>query len=220
MVVQMFYTVYKITNLINSKIYIGVHKTDNLSDRYMGSGNNIRRAIKKYGKENFKKEYLAIFENEIDMFKMESMLVNDKFIKNKYSYNIKNGGLGSWKYVNDNLSDDYKKSKGEWLGLNFGSIGGSWDNKELRLKILETIPYDKRKKIGKKLGDEYGGRNKLNINIIEERLNMISDIDLTQYGWVKKVSDRLNLSHTQVKRFIKKYYKGDYFIRSSKDGKL
>ncbi len=216
----MFYTVYKITNLINSKIYIGVHKTDNLSDRYMGSGNNIRRAIKKYGKENFKKEYLAIFENEIDMFKMESILVNDEFIKNKYSYNIKNGGLGSWKYVNDNLSDDYKKIKGEWLGLNFGSIGGSWDNKELRLKILETIPYDKRKKIGKKLGDEYGGRNKLNINIIEERLNMISDIDLTQYGWVKKVSDRLNLSHTQVKRFIKKYYKGDYFIRSPKDGKL
>lgn len=212
----MFYTVYKITNLINSKIYIGVHKTDNLNDRYMGSGNNIRRAIKKYGKENFKKEYLAIFENEIDMFKMESMLVNDEFIKNEYSYNIKNGGLGSWKYVNDNLSDDYKKSKGEWLGLNFGSIGGSWDNKELRLKILESIPYDKRKKIGKKLGDEYGGRNKLNDDIIKERLNMISDIDLKQYGWVKKVSDRLNLSHTQVKRFIKKYYNGEYFIRVDK----
>ncbi len=212
----MFYTVYKITNLINSKIYIGVHKTDNLNDRYMGSGNNIIRAIKKYGKENFKKEYLAIFENEIDMFKMESMLVNDEFIKNEYSYNIKNGGLGSWKYVNDNLSDDYKKSKGEWLGLNFGSIGGSWDNKELRLKILESIPYDKRKKIGKKLGDEYGGRNKLNDDIIKERLNMISDIDLKQYGWVKKVSDRLNLSHTQVKRFIKKYYNGEYFIRADK----
>ncbi len=212
----MFYTVYKITNLINSKIYIGVHKTDNLNDRYMGSGNNIIRAIKKYGKENFKKEYLAIFENEIDMFKMESMLVNDEFIKNEYSYNIKNGGLGSWKYVNDNLSDDYKKSKGEWLGLNFGSIGGSWDNKELRLKILESIPYDKRKKIGKKLGDEYGGRNKLNDDIIKERLNMISDIDLKQYGWVKKVSDRLNLSHTQVKRFIKKYYNGEYFIRVDK----
>jgi hypothetical protein len=216
MEVQMFYTVYKITNLINSKIYIGVHKTDNLNDRYMGSGNNIIRAIKKYGKENFKKEYLAIFENEIDMFKMESMLVNDEFIKNEYSYNIKNGGLGSWKYVNDNLSDDYKKSKGEWLGLNFGSIGGSWDNKELRLKILESIPYDKRKKIGKKLGDEYGGRNKLNDDIIKERLNMISDIDLKQYGWVKKVSDRLNLSHTQVKRFIKKYYNGEYFIRVDK----
>lgn len=212
----MFYTVYKITNLINSKIYIGVHKTDNLNDRYMGSGNNIRRAIKKYGKDNFKKEYLAIFENEADMFEMESILVDDNFIKNEYSYNIKNGGLGSWKYVNDNLSNDYKKSKGEWLGLNFGSIGGSWDNKELRLKILETIPYDERKKIGKKLGDEYGGRNKLNDDIIEERLNMISDIDLTQYGWVKKASDRLNLSHTQVKRFIKKYYKGEYFIRGDK----
>lgn len=42
----MKYTVYKITNKINDKIYVGVHSTDNPNDSYMGSGKIIKDAIK------------------------------------------------------------------------------------------------------------------------------------------------------------------------------
>ena len=49
------YTLYKITNLINQKFYIGVHATNNPNDSYMGSGVAITRAIAKHGRENFKK---------------------------------------------------------------------------------------------------------------------------------------------------------------------
>jgi hypothetical protein len=44
----MFYIIYKITNKINGKIYIGKHQTKDVQDSYMGSGKRLRYAIKKY----------------------------------------------------------------------------------------------------------------------------------------------------------------------------
>jgi hypothetical protein len=48
--------IYKTTNLINGKIYIGKDSKNN--SKYLGSGLLLKRAILKYGKENFKKEIL------------------------------------------------------------------------------------------------------------------------------------------------------------------
>lgn len=48
--------IYKITNTINGKIYIG--KQSNRNKKYMGSGKWIKRAIKKYGRSNFIKEII------------------------------------------------------------------------------------------------------------------------------------------------------------------
>ena len=63
-------------------------------DGYMGSGNAIRGAIKKYGRENFKKELLVYFNTLEEAYEVEAMIVNEFFITRKDTYNMKCGGLG------------------------------------------------------------------------------------------------------------------------------
>ena len=84
--------VYKTTNLINGKIYVGVHVTENPYDNYMGSGDKIRLAIKKHGKENFTKEILFFAFTERDAYFVESIIVDIKFVESSYTYNVNIGG--------------------------------------------------------------------------------------------------------------------------------
>ena len=88
--------------MINGKIYIGMHQTDNLNDSYMGSGKYLKNAQKLYGIENFKKEYLYIFNTLDEMKSKESEIVNDEFLERSDVYNIQVGGNGGFHYINKN----------------------------------------------------------------------------------------------------------------------
>lgn len=94
----MYHLVYKTINLINKKIYIGVHSTENLNDGYLGSGTALKNAIKKYGKENFERHIIAKFDNPEDMFALERKLVDSDFVSNKETYNLIKGGVVHSKY--------------------------------------------------------------------------------------------------------------------------
>jgi hypothetical protein len=57
--------IYLTTNLINNKIYIGQRKITNRPNKdelYLGSGNLITKAIKKYGRHNFNRTILKFCE--------------------------------------------------------------------------------------------------------------------------------------------------------------
>lgn len=89
-----YYGIYKITNLLDGKMYIGKHKTSNIDDGYMGSGMLLKRAIMKHGIENFHKEWLMFCEDEEEMNYMERVFVDQTWVDRSDTYNLKLGGEG------------------------------------------------------------------------------------------------------------------------------
>lgn len=85
------YYVYKIINCINNKIYIGKHK-GLLNDNYLGSGKIIKRAIQKYGKENFNKEILIICKDNQEANYWEKYYIQEFNSFQPNGYNISKGG--------------------------------------------------------------------------------------------------------------------------------
>jgi len=88
------YTVYKITNTINGKFYIGVHKTSDPNDSYMGSGRAIKEAIEKHGIENFVKDIIHVTDDKQQAYELEKTLTAC-FVENT-NYNMKLGGVGGF----------------------------------------------------------------------------------------------------------------------------
>lgn len=82
--------------MVNNKIYIGKHVTQNLSDSYMGSGKVLGRAVRKYGKDKFVRELLYDFNTEDKMDAMERSIVDTEFLSRKDVYNVRPGGIGGF----------------------------------------------------------------------------------------------------------------------------
>jgi hypothetical protein len=106
----MFHCVYKTTNLVNGKIYIGVHSTKNIEDSYIGSGKGILKAIKKHGRDNFKKEILLILKTAKSAYIWEELIVNQHFIQRADTYNYVLGGKGG-DVIKGNLEKQRLKSE-------------------------------------------------------------------------------------------------------------
>lgn len=105
------YYIYRITNKLNGKTYIGKHKYKKLNEYYMGSGVHLKRAQKKYGIENFEKKILVFNISKLE----HANLLEETFIAaerekvgRENCYNIADGGDGG------NLGEEVnKKLRGE-----------------------------------------------------------------------------------------------------------
>ena len=206
----MYYIIYKITNKVNNKTYIGYHSTVNVNDNYMGSGKLLIKAIEKYGKDNFIKDILYVFPTKEEALLKEAELVNEDFVNNKDTYNLKIGGEGGWDHIIDRIKKDpnFKKTIYDKTSItlkklyNDGILDMSGKNNPMYGKIPWNNGRKQSSETKKKISENNG--NRLSKEVIESRLIDFNMID-KKYGYITLLARKWNISHTQVKRFLKKY---------------
>lgn len=149
-----FFTLYRTTNNIDGKIYIGIHKTNDLDDGYMGSGKYLKRAINKYGIENFTKEIIKICLTEEEMFDWESLTVTKDFVKRKDTYNICEGGEGGFSYINNSELNLYGNNR-----ENFFICCRKGKERQKELMKDDSIYRKKRNELSKRNLERYREKN-------------------------------------------------------------
>jgi len=134
----MYYILYLTTNLINRKFYVGIHKTDDLNDGYLGSGHQLKAAIKKYGRKNFKREILQFCDSYETLIEAERQIVTSEFCEKEYTYNVEIGGAGGKNWTTE-LKEKMSRIKKGSIPWNKGKSTGNFmtaDKKEdLRIRM-------------------------------------------------------------------------------------
>lgn len=128
------YIIYKTTNTVNGKFYIGKHKVADVNERlYLGSGHQITAAVKKYGKENFIRETLYEFDDENECIEKEKEIVTLELTKNPKCYNIATGGNAG-----KTQSEQTKKMISE-------AVSKEWTNNEQRKEKTRQLAIERSK---------------------------------------------------------------------------
>lgn len=175
--------IYITTNLINGKQYIGKDTRNN--PNYLGSGTYLKKSIKKYGKQNFKKEIIEHCVSLDDLIQREEYWLNyydaganpNFYNKHNYSY----GGIGvnhtdetkeriSKKLTGRKLSLEHKikignSTRGEkssWYGRKHTDIT---KNKIRKSKLGKTVSDETIYKLSQShIGDKNANYGKLDKN--------------------------------------------------------
>jgi hypothetical protein len=140
-----YHFIYKTTNLLSGKYYIGMHSTDNLEDGYMGSGKRLRRSLNKYGVENHKREILEFLNSREELKKREEEIVNLNEVAKENCMNLKVGGTGGFSTEQQKLNAEKSNRKQKFLKEN----EPGWIEKKgskIREKLIEAYNDGKREK--------------------------------------------------------------------------
>lgn len=197
-----FVTLNKIINEYNL-----TEDYNNLKER---SKDALRIKVKNLGKNKLSEDLIFIVNSKVSGNSLRRYILKNNLLPYICS---KCGNNGTW--------------EGEELGLQVHHINGIHnDNRLENLTFLcpnchsQTDNFmnkdrDEKKKIRDK-EIKKAERNLKNQIFIEERKKYFDSIDMTKFGWIAQAEKDLGISHTQIRRWIKKHYpEKENFKRSS-----
>lgn len=215
--------IYKTTNLINNKSYVGQSKHDN-DEKYLGSGPLLKKAINKYGKENFIKETIdrCLSKEELDEKETFYIKLYNTLVPN--GYNISIGGNRDFhndktsKKISDKLTgrvlseETKKKIGGATKGKSYEKRYGLEKSNELkRIRkefLLKTNPMIN--------GHTEKSKQKISLSLIGHKQTEFQKKRVSECNSCPKTeSHKLNLSKSKSKS-LKNYN----FIKEKLDGRM
>lgn len=155
--------IYITTCLVNGKVYIG--QTIHWQDKsYLGSGVALCEAVKKYGRNRFKRKILKICYNQKQLDVWELIMIRKYNSTNKsIGYNVLPGTANEFGSINpahipEVVEKIRKKKKGKWGGKNcywYGRTLSEETKKKLSEKAKKRLSDPtKAPMFGKRLSEE------------------------------------------------------------------
>lgn len=150
--------VYMTTCLVNNKKYIGHHSWDGegLDPKYFGSGVNIKKALKKYGKENFTCEIIESCNSDVEAYQKEKKWIDFyDAVDNPEFYNISSGGFDDCRAgLTQEQKEDWKHKIGDAQRGCLNHRWGTHPSEETRRKLSEANKGENNPMYGKHLSEE------------------------------------------------------------------
>ena len=195
--------IYKITNCINQKLYVGLTINDaetrfkkHISMIYSNGCSALYEAFKKYGVENFIVETICFSSNKKELMSLEKHYISELNTVSPNGYNLTSGG------ENCKVTDETKKKiskalkgrKIKWAEKVSIGVKKLWEGEEYRTKQTEQ----RKQK-----------RGKYRDGIIKEKLRKKIDIqsftkDYYSYMDLKQMGIKYDISLPTIYRIIKR----------------
>jgi len=196
-----YHFIYKTTNILSGKYYYGMHSTDDLDDDYFGSGERLWYSIRKYGKENHKREILEFCKNREKLTNREGEIVNLNEVAKKDCMNLTVGGVGftqeqrrkgrlnANKVINERLANDLEFRK-HWISQTSKGVKKYYENggENSFLNKKHTEETKEQMRISGK-GKHVGSKNSqygtcwVNNSIIVKKIKKENLDDYLSQGW-------------------------------------
>lgn len=197
----MSYIVYKTTNLINGKFYIGQHSLDN--DEYLGSGIVLLKAIEKYGKENFEREILQEYCSKEEMDEGEKFWIEKLDARNNsIGYNIASGGNGGDTFTMHPNKDKITKRRKE-------SLKKYWNIQENRERCSRQRTENNHfsgKKHSLESKDKISTKGRVQLSNNEyEHFKFLYFLTGEDCLTLKEISNTTGISLSRMTRYIKEF---------------
>ena len=182
----MFGYIYITTNLVNGKKYIGQHEASHFEgNKYLGSGINLTKAIKKYGESNFKVELLEKCNSKQELDKAEiSYIKKFNAADSDDFYNITYGGQGG-DFFTEGMKDKLRKAR---LSQKSQTKGKRKINNGIREKLVTPEELDSYLSDGWKLGSLFISNEGYVYVTRDGKTTAIPPEQLSEYlenGWVR-----------------------------------